>query len=452
MRGRFLSSSPVFTGLTYVTLAACFPTVCQTIQRELPFWCNPELTPLLGHNRHGSVTLDKEEMSTLVTHSKRADVARHRPRATALVGGLLAIAFAVTCGPSTFADDGSAAWEKIAPHFKPPAEYAGQLGAYRSPLLFDDGSPVKTPEDWQKRRRQILDHWHGVMGQWPPVIERPKIEYLETKQRDGFTQHKVRVQVAPEQTTDGYLLVPPGDGPFPAVFVPFYEPETSTGQNEKKSRAFAYDLTRRGFVTLSIGSPGGNAWKPDTAGHVLQPLSYLGYVGANCYQALASLKEVDPKRIGIVGHSYGGKWALFASCLYDKYAAAAWSDPGIVWDEKRPNVNYWEPWYLGLDPKFTRKAGVITPESPRTGAYKTLVETGHDLHELHALMAPRPFLVSGGSEDGPARWVPLNHSIAVNRLLGHDDRVGMTNRPNHDPTPESNEAIYVFFEHFLMGR
>jgi hypothetical protein len=236
------------------------------------------------------------------------------------------------------------------------------------------------------------------------------------------------------------------------VFVPFYDPETSVGLGPKPMRSFAYDLTRRGFVTLSIGSPGGDARKPDLAGNILQPLSYLGYISANCYNALASLPEVDAKHIGVVGHSYGGKWAMFASCLYDKFAAAAWSDPGIVWDEPRGNVNYWEPWYLGLDPTHLHKPGLITPDNPRTGAYKVLVETGHDLHELHALMAPRPFLVSGGSEDSPARWVPLNHSIGVNQLLGHADRVAMTNRPAHQPTPESNEAIYLFFEHFLMGK
>ena len=27
------------------------------------------------------------------------------------------------------------------------------------------------------------------------------------------------------------------------------------------------------------------------------------------------MHEVDPKRIGIIGLSYGGKWATFASCL-----------------------------------------------------------------------------------------------------------------------------------------
>src|SRR5262249_45168572 len=127
----------------------------------------------------------------------------------------------------------------------------------------------------------------------------------------------------------------------------------------------------------------------------------------------------------------------------------AWSDGGIVFDEKRANVNYWEPWYLGYEPGRERKPGIPTKDNPRTGAYKALVEKGHDLHELHALMAPRPFLVSGGSEEPPPRWVALNHAVAVNKLLGFEDRVAMTNRKGHSPTAESNEQLYLFFEHVL---
>jgi hypothetical protein len=64
-------------------------------------------------------------------------------------------------------------------------------------------------------------------------------------------------------------------------------------------------------------------------------------------------------------------------------------------------------------------------------------------------MAPRPFLVSGGSEDTPQLWQALNHALVVNNLLGHSNRVAMINRPGHSPTPESNEQIYLFFERFL---
>lgn len=343
-------------------------------------------------------------------------------------------------------------WKRIAPYFAPPAEYAGKLGSYRSPLLFDDGKPVKTARDWAKRREEILKTWHGLMGAWPPLLEKPRLEVLSRTKRESFTQERVRVDIAPGQTVEGWLLTPEEKkGPFPGVVIPFYEPETSIGLGKPGSRVdFGYQLTKRGFVTLSIGSPGGDARKPDKGQAPCQPLSFLGYVAANCHTALANLPTVDKKRIGVVGHSYGGKWAMFASCLYEPFACAAWSDPGIVFDESRSNVNYWEPWYLGLDPAVpNRKPGIPAADNPRTGPYKTMMETGRDLHELHALMAPRPFLASGGSEDPPERWIPLNHSLAVNRLLGHTDRVAMTNRPEHSPSAESNEVLCLFFEHFL---
>ena len=178
-------------------------------------------------------------------------------------------------------------------------------------------------------------------------------------------------------------------------------------------------------------------------------MSYHAHVAANCHTLLARRPDVDGTRIGIVGHSYGGKWAMFAACLYDKFAAAAWSDPGIVFDESRPSVNYWEPWYLGYVPGMERERGVISPDNPRTGPYKRMIAAGRDLHELHALMAPRPFLVSGGSEDPPERWAALASTVAVNRILGVAGRVGMTNRPTHAPTEKSNEQIDTFFEQFL---
>jgi len=342
--------------------------------------------------------------------------------------------------------------------FRPPAQYANDFGDYRSPLKFYDGRSVKTAEDWQARRQEILNGWHEIMGPWPRLIEQPRIEYLEKQRRENFTQHRVRVEMAPGLTHPAILLVPDGKGPFPAVVVPFYWAETGAGVPMERDKqrpptaVFGYQLTQRGFVTLSLGFPS-SLYYPSKERLQLQPLSALACVAANCHTALSSLSCVDADRIGIVGHSYGGKWAMFASCLYDKFACAAWSDGGIVFDEQRANVNYWEPWYLGFEAgKKQRQAGIPNNENPRTGAYKTLVEQGRDLHELHALMAPRPFLVSGGSEDRPERWKALNHSIAVNKLLGYTDRVAMTNRKSHSPTPESNEQIYLFFERFLKAK
>jgi hypothetical protein len=345
--------------------------------------------------------------------------------------------------------DGKSLPAALAPFFRPPKELADDLGKYRSPLLFDDGRPVRTAADWPARRKEILKTWHDALGPWPDLIDKPKVEYLQKEEREGLAQHHVRIEVAPGRTTDdAYLLVPEGKGPFPAVLVVFYEAKTGIGLGKAKDRDFALQLAKRGFVTLSLGGAPATFY-PDKEKCRLQPLSYHAYEAANGHRVLVSLPQVDARRIGVTGHSYGGKWALFAACLYEPFACAAWSDPGVVFDESRPNVNYWEPWYLGYEPGTERKPGVPTEKNPRTGPYRRLVEAGHDLHELHALMAPRPFLVSGGSEDPPERWKALNHTRAVNRLLGYRDRVAMTNRPGHDPTPESNEQLCLFFEHFL---
>jgi hypothetical protein len=346
------------------------------------------------------------------------------------------------------------AWDTLRPWTGPPREWQGEFGHYRSVLTFADGTPVHTSTEWQRRRAELLTEWHTLLGAWPPLLTDPQVELLETTRRENFLQHRVRFRWLPEEHTTGYLLIPDGPSPRPAVLTVYYEPETAIGLGAP-DRDFALQLTRRGFVTLSIGTTEATAAKtyslyyPRLEEARLQPLSALAYAAANAWHVLASRQEVDAARIGIVGHSFGGKWAMFASCLFDRFACAAWSDPGIVFDESRPSVNYWEPWYLGYHPPPWRTRGLITPENPARGLYPRLVAAGHDLHELHVLMAPRPLLVSGGSEDPAGRWTALNHSVAVNRLLGHEHRVVLSTRPGHAPDASSNRVVVAFFEHFL---
>ena len=377
-------------------------------------------------------------------------LARLRTLAIALVIALLSPSLVSAQEAPTEKDR----WAALQPYFTPPPEWQNKLGAYRSPLVFQSGEIVDQPADWPRRRTELLSQWQRRLGMWPALIERQELEVLETEEMDGLTKHTIRFAWTPDEQTTGYLLIPSGSGKRPAVLTVFYEPETAIGEG-KSQRDFAIQLARRGFVTLSIGTTEATAAKtyalyyPSLDNAKVAPLSMLAYAAANAWHVLAARDEVDAERIGIVGHSFGGKWAMFASCLFDKFACAAWSDPGIVFDETRPSVNYWEPWYLGYHRPPWRKRGVITPDNPARGIYPQLVQEGMDLHELHALMAPRPFLVSGGSEDPPKRWEALNHSIRVNELLGFSHRVGMTNRAEHSPNDESNAVIYQFFEHFL---
>jgi dienelactone hydrolase len=234
------------------------------------------------------------------------------------------------------------------------------------------------------------------------------------------------------------------------VLVVFYEAGTPIGKNPKATSDFAIQLAKRGFVALALGGAP-ETYYPSKEKCKIQPLWFHAYEAANCCTALQQMANVDPKRIGVVGHSYGGKWSMFAAALHDGFACGATSDPGIVFDEKRGNVNYWERWYIGFDPalKMQRKEGIPNEKNPRTGPYKQLIADGRDLTDLHALMAPRPFFVSGGAEDSVERWKALNHLLAVNKLLGVENRVGMSNRKTHSPDAESNELLCLFFEYAL---
>jgi arylsulfatase A-like enzyme/dienelactone hydrolase len=375
---------------------------------------------------------------------------------------------------------------ELAEYFQPVDRRRGSLGSYRSPLEFHDGGVVQSADDWRRRRQEIEEHWQQSMGPWPELIATPRIEAGPITRRENITQRQLRIEIGlGGEMVDAFLLIPDGDGPFPAVIDVYYDAQTGVGKGTPQ-RDFAWQLAKRGFVTLAIGKPNTGVNLADKAniparglpyfGPVgkplnVQPLSALAYAAANAHTVLSQRPEVYPDRIGIVGHSFGGKWALMAACLHRKFSCAVWSDPGIVFDERdrrRQNaggsVNYWDRWYLGAEQGGPVEAGTTyafrklpgeraaAGEPARTGAYKSLVEGHHDLVELHALMAPRPFLVSGGTADLPERWAALNHSIAVNSRLRVRDRVAMTSRATHSPTEESNGQIYRFFEWWLMER
>jgi fermentation-respiration switch protein FrsA (DUF1100 family) len=104
----------------------------------------------------------------------------------------------------------------------------------------------------------------------------------------------------------GTLTIPRSEGPFPAVIL-----ITGSGQQNRDEEIFGHRpflvlsdyLTRRGIAVLrvddrGVGGSTGNfseATTEDFAGDVLAGIEYL-----------KSRKEIDPTRIGLIGHSEGG--------------------------------------------------------------------------------------------------------------------------------------------------
>ena len=116
--------------------------------------------------------------------------------------------------------DGSVPWSDMKPYFQPPEEFQGKLGEYRSLMKFADGTPVRSPQDWSRRRSEILKEWHAVMGPWPELVDKPRFNYQEQEHVENFTRHRLEIEVSPGRVIGPqYLLIPDGPGPFPAVLV-----------------------------------------------------------------------------------------------------------------------------------------------------------------------------------------------------------------------------------------
>src|SRR5262245_312813 len=69
--------------------------------------------------------------------------------------------------------------------FSPPAEFANKLGAFRSPLVFNDGRQLKSKVEWPARRAEILKHWTESLSPWPELLRRPHFEIIRSEEREG---------------------------------------------------------------------------------------------------------------------------------------------------------------------------------------------------------------------------------------------------------------------------
>ena len=86
--------------------------------------------------------------------------------------------------------------------------------------------------------------------------------------------------------------------------------------------------------------------------------------------------RVDSARVGIAGHSLGGKMAFYTGCLDERVKVILASDFGFGWEQS----NWDEPWYWN-------------------GRVKELEALGLDHTVLLELAAPKPFCLLAGEYD-----------------------------------------------------
>jgi dienelactone hydrolase len=267
-----------------------------------------------------------------------------------------------------------------------------------------------------------------ILGVMPPPEHPLRPETRRIYDTPAFTGWEVVIPVWGDVFAYGVLLVPkdlrPGERRALVVCQhglegrPQYLIDPPDQRNRDVYKRFAAALAERGYIVYAPQNPylGGDRFrqlqrKANPLG--LSLFSFISGQHARALDWLTSLPFVDPDRIGFYGLSYGGTTALRVPPVEPRYRVVICS----------ANFNEWTWKIARTDYPFTYVY---------TGEYEIVEfnqgETfGHS--EMTALIAPRPFMVERGHNDGVGidEWVAYEFAKVARlyRLLGVPDRAAI---------------------------
>jgi dienelactone hydrolase len=328
-----------------------------------------------------------------------------------------------------------------------PKEIPANAPRPDSLVIDESGNSLRDFASWQSRRAALKKYWLDFLGlDAAAPRELPKTEVLDSATLDdGIVRQRVRYAPHRGWPVEAYVLLPKASGknlPAAVVFHPTVDNsiDEPAGLATKEGppdgpRALGLHLARKGFVTIC---PRNYLWPEnhriaakEEAERWLkeQPLidgkRNIKGMGKMLYDAwiavdlLVAMKNVDDKRIAVVGHSLGAKEVLYAAAFDDRVTAAAASEGGLGIGFS----NWQDAWYLG-----------------KSIQEKTF---NHEHHELLALAAPRPFLnVAGESADGDRGWPLIERAREIYALADDVPRLGQFNhRQGHPLNEEASKKM-----------
>lgn len=364
-------------------------------------------------------------------------------------------------------------WRDITGESRPRVIGAQMGKAELVDLLERRGGRITTAGEWESRRAEIKRVLMQILGA-PPSSKVPlEPKLIEETTLDGYTRRKLTYQTERGERVPAYLLVPKNlRGRAPAIVCPHQT--TQEGKRESAGIAgnpqlqTALHLVERGYVTFTYDALCFGERHDPASGHYgdaipfyrKQPRwSLMGKMIWDLQRAvdyLQTLDFVDAKRIGSIGHSHGGYTTLFAMAL-DEHIKAGVSNCGF--DTFRLDGNTW---------RWSRATALL----PRLGFYVTnprlnmefyravpdsgVIDVPFEMHELLALIAPRPLLLSTSDEDfvfpnggwsarrALARIKPVYELLdAQEHLSSYFFSVG------HSFTNEASNNAYAWLERWL---
>ena len=208
-----------------------------------------------------------------------------------------------------------------------------QLLSYRAG---GEAHPIDERAKWNIRREHILHGMRQVLGDLPPATQRVPLDVKiesETATDAGYLRRKVTFTPEPGDRVPAWLLIPRElDGPAPAMLC--LHQTIKIGKDEPAGLGgspglhYAHELASRGYVCIVPDYPGFGEYKYDFAAHRDRYSSGSMKAVWNNIRAvdlLESLPEVDPDRMGCIGHSLGGHNALFTAAIDQRLHAVVTS-------------------------------------------------------------------------------------------------------------------------------
>jgi acetyl esterase/lipase len=319
----------------------------------------------------------------------------------------------------------------------------------------DTEHAVKTAADWAKRRAHILANMQLVMGPLPDASARVPLavegaeEVDPPEVRRPYVRSKVTFAVAKGERVTAYLLMPrERKGKLPAVLC-LHQTNGKLGAREPAGMGgnpnlhYAAHLAERGYVTLAPDYPSFGEYQPydfKKSGFQSGSLKAV-WNNLRAIDLLQSLPEVDPERIGCIGHSLGGHNTMFTAA-FDPRIKALVSNCGFTSFPKYfgGRIKGWTS-----DRYMPRIASVyeLKPE-----------KVPFDFPEVVAAFAPRAFLASAPLRDNNFEVSGVKDCIAAARpvyeLLGVGEKLA-ANYPDcaHDFPPEVRKVAYAWLDRWL---
>src|SRR5262245_24131385 len=255
-------------------------------------------------------------------------------------------------------------------------------------LIVIDGEgkqqPISTAADWPKRRAHILANLQQVMGPMPADDRKvpPDVQVYDEVKQQKYLRKTISFASEAGDRVPAFLLIPHDlKGRVPAMVC--LHQTTAIGKQEPvglglKNLAYAAELAERGMVTLAPDYPGFGDYKIDvySKGYVSATMKGI-WNHRRAVDVLQSLPEVDPDRIGVIGHSLGGHNSLFVAVFEPRIKAVVTSCGFNAFPKYyKGNLKGWShQGYMpriateyGLDPKrmpfdFTEILGAIAPRA-----------------------------------------------------------------------------------------